>query len=215
MIKIAPSILSADFSALGAAVEALCDWGADWIHFDVMDGNFVPNLTFGPGMCKALRPYTQLPIDVHLMVDRPADWIVPFCEAGADSITFHVESAEKHLHRVLQQIHALGRKGGVVLNPATPIESCVHLLPDCDLVLLMSVNPGFGGQAFLPETLHKIRALRELIDRRGLSVEIEVDGGICPETARLCREAGATILVAGNAVFRADDPKAMIAQLRG
>lgn len=214
MIKIAPSILSADFAALGAAVEKLADWGADWVHFDVMDGNFVPNLTFGPAMCKALRPYTKLPIDVHLMVDHPADWIAPFCEAGADCITFHAESDEKHLHRVLQQIHAQGRKGGIVLNPATPIESCLHLLPDCDLVLLMSVNPGFGGQAFLPETIRKIRELRKLIEQRNLSVEIEVDGGINPETARLCREAGATVLVAGSAVFRADDPKAMIAKLR-
>ena len=215
MIKIAPSILSADFSNLGKATANLSEWGADWVHFDVMDGNFVPNITFGPGMCKALRPHTALPIDVHLMVDHPADWIAPFRDAGADIITFHVESREPHLHRVLQQIHAAGCKGGIVLCPATPIESCLHLLTECDLVLLMSVNPGFGGQAFIPETLQKIRALKQVIDSRGLSVPIEIDGGVNPETARACIEAGASILVAGNAVFRADDPKAMIAALRG
>lgn len=215
MIKIAPSILSADFAKLGEEAAKLEAWGADWVHFDVMDGNFVPNLTFGPGMCKAVRPYTKLPIDVHLMVLHPADWIVPFRDAGADVITFHVESEERHLHRLLQQTHALGCKTGVVLCPATPIETCLHLLPECDLVLLMSVNPGFGGQSFIPETLVKIRALSKAIEERGLSVDIEVDGGINPETARACIEAGATILVAGNAVFRAGDPKAMIEQLRG
>lgn len=215
MIKIAPSILSADFSRLGADVEKLAAWGADWVHFDVMDGNFVPNITFGPSMCKAIRPYTKLPIDVHLMVEHPSEWILPFHDAGADVITFHVESSEHHLHRVLQQVHAAGCKGGVVLCPATPIETCLHLLPDCDLVLLMSVNPGFGGQKFIPETLQKIRALRKAIDERGLRTDIEIDGGVNPETARACREAGATILVAGNAVFRADDPKAMVSALRG
>ena len=215
MIKIAPSLLSADFAKLGEATSALSNWGADWVHFDVMDGNFVPNITFGPGMCKAIRPYTKLPIDVHLMVEHPSDWIKPFCDAGADWITFHVESSERHLHRALQQIHAAGCKGGVVLCPATPVESCLHLLSECDLVLLMSVNPGFGGQKFIPETLTKIRTLRSAILERGLATEIEIDGGINPETARSCIDAGATILVAGNAVFRTDDPKAMIASLRG
>ena len=215
MIKIAPSILSADFAAMGDAVRKLKTQGADWVHFDVMDGNFVPNITFGPGMCKAIRPLTDLPIDVHLMVEHPSDWIIPFKDAGADVITIHVESSEKHLHRCLQQIHASGMKAGVVLNPATPISACVHLLSECDLVLLMSVNPGFGGQSFIPETLNKIRQLKGEISIRSLPVQIEIDGGVNPETAKLCIEAGADILVAGNAVFRADDPSAMIAALRG
>ncbi len=215
MIKIAPSILSADFANMGRDVAKLADWDADWVHFDVMDGNFVPNITFGPSMCKAVRPYTDLPIDVHLMVEHPADWIELFAEAGANVLTFHVESHEHHLHRALQQVHAHGMKGGVVLCPATPIEACLHLLPDCDLVLLMSVNPGFGGQKFIPETLVKIRRLREEIEKRGLSVDIEIDGGVNPETAKQCIDAGATILVAGSAVFHAPDPKAMVAALRG
>ena len=215
MIKIAPSILSADFAAMGKAVNALREQGADWVHFDVMDGNFVPNITFGPGMCKAIRPYTDLPIDVHLMVEHPSDWIEPFKAAGADILTIHVESAERHLHRTLQAIHAAGMKAGVVLNPATPVFSCVHLLPECDLVLLMSVNPGFGGQSFISETLHKIRALKAEITARNLPTLIEIDGGVNPDTAKLCIEAGADVLVAGSAVFRAPDPKAMIAALRG
>lgn len=215
MIKIAPSILSANFAAMGEAVQKLKEQGADWVHFDVMDGNFVPNITFGPDMCKALRPLTDLPIDVHLMVEHPSDWIEPFKKAGADILTIHVESSERHLHRALQAIHAAGMKAGVVLNPATPITACEHLLPECDLVLLMSVNPGFGGQAFIPETLHKIRALRSWIDARGLSALIEIDGGVNPETAKLCIEAGADVLVAGSAVFKAKDPKAMIAAIRG
>ncbi|MBQ1565843.1 MAG: ribulose-phosphate 3-epimerase [Clostridia bacterium] len=215
MIKIAPSILSANFAAMGEAVEKLKAQGADWVHFDVMDGNFVPNITFGPDMCKALRPLTDLPIDVHLMVEHPSDWIEPFKKAGADILTVHVESAEHHLHRALQSIHAAGMKAGVVLNPATPIESCVHLLPECDLVLLMSVNPGFGGQSFIYETLRKIRALRKEIDYRGLKTLIEIDGGVNPETAKICIEAGADVLVAGSAVFKAPDPAEMIKALRG
>lgn len=213
MIKIAPSILSADFSQMGAAVERLSDWGADWVHFDVMDGHFVPNLTFGPMMCAAVRPLTKLPLDVHLMVSRPADWIEPFHKAGADCITFHVE-AEAHVHRTLQSIRALGMRAGVVLNPATPVCMVEAVLPLCDLVLLMSVNPGFGGQAFIPEVLDKIRALHAMIDARGLSTEIEVDGGVNPDTAKQCIDAGATILVAGNSVFRAEDPNAMVSALR-
>lgn len=215
MIKIAPSILSANFAAMGEAVSALSAQGADWVHFDVMDGNFVPNITFGPDMCKALRPLTELPIDVHLMVEHPSDWIEPFKKAGADILTIHVESSERHLHRALQSIHATGMKAGVVLNPATPVCSCVHLLPECDLVLLMSVNPGFGGQSFIPETLRKIRELRHEIDVRGLGTLIEIDGGVNPDTAKLCIEAGADVLVAGSAVFRAPDPAEMIKVLRG
>ena len=215
MIKVAPSILSANFAAMGEAVSKLAAQGADCVHFDVMDGNFVPNITFGPDMCKALRPLTDLPIDVHLMVEHPSDWIDPFRKAGADILTIHVESAERHLHRALQSIHAAGMKAGVVLNPATPICMCEHLLPDCDLVLLMSVNPGFGGQSFIPETVAKIRALRQMIDARGLHTLIEIDGGVNPETAKLCIEAGADVLVAGSAVFRAKDPAEMIRALRG
>ena len=215
MIKIAPSILSANFAALGEAVSKLSAQGADWVHFDVMDGNFVPNITFGPDMCKALRPLTDLPIDVHLMVEHPGDWIEPFRKAGADILTIHAESAERHLHRALQAIHAAGMKAGIVLNPATPISACVHLMPECDLVLLMSVNPGFGGQSFIPETLNKIRALKTEIEARGLQTLIEIDGGVNPDTAKQCIEAGADVLVAGSAVFKAPDPAEMIRALRG
>ena len=214
MIKIAPSILSADFARMGRDVEMLERSGADYIHFDVMDGHFVPNITFGPPMCKALRPLTKLPLDVHLMVERPGDWVNPFRDAGADIVTFHVE-AETHIHRVLQTIHTAGMKAGVVLNPATPLCQCEEVLEDCDMVLLMSVNPGFGGQKFIPRVLHKIEALNTLKIDRGLSIDIEVDGGVNDRTAPLCRAAGATVLVAGNAVFSAPDPKEMILRLRG
>ncbi len=214
MIKIAPSILSADFAHMGQDVQMLEKSGADYIHFDVMDGHFVPNLTFGPPMCKALRPLTKLPLDVHLMVERPGDWVSRFRDAGADIVTFHVE-AERHIHRVLQSIHDAGMKAGVVLNPATPLSMCEDVLDECDMVLLMSVNPGFGGQKFIPHVLKKIEKLNDMKLVHGLRFDIEVDGGVNEQTAPLCRNAGATVLVAGNAVFSASDPGEMIRRLRG
>ena len=213
MIKIAPSILSADFSHMAEAVASLTAWGADWIHFDVMDGNFVPNITFGPKMCADIRMLTTLPIDVHLMVEEPSKWISPFADAGADSVTFHVE-ADRHIHRTLQSIRNAGMRAGVVLNPATPISACEHVLELCDLVLLMTVNPGFGGQKFIPQVLDKMKALKKLRNALHLAFDIEVDGGVNTETAAQCISAGANILVAGNAVFTASSPKDMIAALR-
>ena len=213
MIKIAPSILASDFANLGRDIASLSDWQADWVHFDVMDGHFVPNLSFGPPILSTIRPLTKLPIDAHLMVEEPARFIPWFIQAGADLITIHVE-AEKHLHRALQQIREAGRKAGVVLNPGTPASAVSEVLPYCDLVLVMSVNPGYGGQKFIPESVAKIAELRQMIDERGLATEIEVDGGINPETAKLCIDAGATILVAGSAVFQASNPAEMIHSLR-
>jgi ribulose-phosphate 3-epimerase len=198
---IAPSILSADFAKLGEEVRAIDEAGADWIHIDVMDGHFVPNLTIGPGVVKALRPHTQKPFDVHLMISPVDPFLDAFAEAGADIITVHPE-AGPHLHRTVQRVKALGKKAGVSLNPGTPADALDYVLDELDLVLVMSVNPGFGGQKFITSQLKKIEAIAEVIARRGLNIALEVDGGIDPETARQAVAAGATALVAGTAAFR-------------
>ena len=198
---IAPSILSADFARLGEEVRAIDAAGADWIHIDVMDGHFVPNLTIGPAVVKALRPHTGKPFDVHLMISPVDPFLDAFAEAGADTITVHPE-AGPHLHRTVQRIKALGKKAGGSLNTATPPDALDYVLDELDLVLVMSVNPGFGGQKFISSQLRKIEAIAETVVQRGLHIDLEVDGGIDPDTARQAIDAGATALVAGTAVFR-------------
>ncbi len=199
-VRIAPSILSADFATLGAEVVAVSAAGADWIHVDVMDGHFVPNITIGPMVVKALRKHSKLPFDVHLMI-TPVDAMVPaYVDAGADTVSFHPE-AGPHIHRTVQLIKSLGKRAGCVLNPATSLAAIENVLGDLDLVLVMSVNPGFGGQAFIESQLAKISALRKAIDALGKKIDLEVDGGVNPETARRCIKAGADALVAGTAVF--------------
>jgi len=198
---IAPSILSADFAKLGEEVRAIDEAGADWIHIDVMDGHFVPNLTIGPGVMKALRPHSQKPFDVHLMISPVDNFLDAFAEAGADIITVHPE-AGPHLHRTIQRIKALGKRAGVSLNPATPAKMLDYVLDQIDLVLVMTVNPGFGGQKFITGQLKKIEAIANRISKENLNVELEVDGGIDPETARQAVRVGATALVAGTAVFK-------------
>lgn len=200
-IKIAPSVLSADFARLGEQVAEAVRAGADYIHLDIMDGHFVPNLTFGPMMVEALRPYSPIPLDVHLMIERPEAFIPWFARAGADILTVHAEACV-HLHRVVHQIKDLGKRAGVALNPATPLSAVEEILPDLDLVLVMTVNPGFPAQAFIPTVLEKVRRLRRLLDERGLEAELEVDGGINPQTAPQVVQAGARVLVAGSAIFR-------------
>ncbi|MFD1357492.1 ribulose-phosphate 3-epimerase [Fictibacillus halophilus] len=214
MVKIAPSILSADFSKLGEEIKAVEMAGADYIHVDVMDGHFVPNITMGPLVLKAIRPLTELPLDVHLMIENPDSYIEEFAEAGADIITVHVEAAT-HLHRTIQLIKAKGVKAGVVLNPATPVDAIKHIIHDIDMVLLMTVNPGFGGQSFIQNVVPKIREVSELVQTHGLNVEIEVDGGVNSETAPLCIEAGANVLVAGSAIYGKKDLKDAINSIRG
>ncbi|HKT19130.1 MAG TPA: ribulose-phosphate 3-epimerase [Stellaceae bacterium] len=200
MLRIAPSILSADFSRLGEEVRAITAAGADYIHIDVMDGHFVPNLTVGPGIVSALRPHSRLPFDVHLMIAPVDPYIPEFAAAGADIITLHPE-AGPHLHRSVQLIKSLGKKAGVALNPATPVDAVEFVLGDIDLVLVMSVNPGFGGQSFIAEALEKVSAVRAMIDGSGRTIDLEVDGGINADTARAVIAAGADVLVAGTASF--------------
>ncbi|MBD1371385.1 ribulose-phosphate 3-epimerase [Hazenella sp. IB182357] len=206
MIKIAPSILSADFANLGAEIKEVEEAGADWIHLDVMDGHFVPNITIGPLIVEAIRPHTTLPLDVHLMIEQPERYINQFARNGADYITVHQEACP-HLHRTIYQIKEQGVKAGVVLNPATPISAIESILPDLDLVLLMTVNPGFGGQSFITSVLTKIQQLRMQIEAMGLEIDIEVDGGINQKTAADVVAAGANVLVAGSAIFGEADRK--------
>ena len=213
MIKIAPSILSADFSRLGEEVRAVAAAGADYIHVDVMDGHFVPNITIGPLVVEAVRKVTNLPLDVHLMIENPDRYIPEFARAGADIITVHQE-AVPHLHRTVQLIKSLGKKAGVSINPATPSQALDVILDDLDLVLVMTVNPGFGGQGFIESGLGKIAALRHEINRRGLAVELEVDGGVKPDNINRIAAAGADVFVAGSAVFNTGDYAAAISALR-
>ncbi len=213
MIKIAPSILSANFAKLGEEIKDVEKGGADYIHVDVMDGHFVPNITIGPLIVEAIRPITKLPLDVHLMIEKPDSYIKEFANAGADIITVHVEACT-HLHRTLQLIKSEGVKSGVVLNPHTPVESIIHILEDIDMVLFMTVNPGFGGQTFIPQVLPKIKQLTELVKEKNLSIDIEVDGGVNEETAKLCVEAGANVLVAGSFIYNNPDRHAAIQSLK-
>jgi ribulose-phosphate 3-epimerase len=200
-IRIAPSILSADFARLGEEVRAIDAAGCDWVHVDVMDGHFVPNITIGPGVVKAIRPHTQKPLDVHLMISPVDAYLEAFAEAGADILSVHPE-AGPHIHRSIQRIKALGKQAGVVLNPGTPAKMLDYLVEEVDLILVMSVNPGFGGQSFIESQLRKIEAIRKMIDKTGKPIALQVDGGIDQETAPRVIAAGADVLVAGTATFR-------------
>ncbi|ODT49857.1 ribulose-phosphate 3-epimerase [Devosia sp. 63-57] len=210
-LRIAPSILSADFARLGEEVTAIISSGADYVHVDVMDGHFVPNISFGAPVMKSVRPLTDAVFDVHLMI-APADpYLADFAKAGADIITVHAE-AGPHLHRSLQAIRGLGKKAGVALNPATPVSAIQHVIDDCDLVLVMSVNPGFGGQSFIPESLNKIRQAKALIGNR--DIDLEVDGGVTADNAREIVAAGANVLVAGSAIYAGNDPSTYASRIK-
>ncbi len=211
---IAPSILSADFARLGDEISEVARAGADCIHIDVMDGHFVPNITIGPLVVDAVRKITDLPLDVHLMIENADQYLEDFADAGADWITVHVEAC-RHLHRTIQRIKELGKKAGAVLNPATPLDTLDYVLEDVDLVMLMTVNPGFGGQSFITSGIEKVRQLKEMIDRKGLSVGIEIDGGVSPETIGPIAKAGANIFVAGSAIFGKDNYAREIKKMKG
>ena len=213
MIKISPSILSSDFARLGEEIRAVEEAGADLIHIDVMDGHFVPNITIGPLIVKAAKDITSLPLDVHLMISDPDRYIDDFVKAGADIITVHAETVY-HLHRTIQVIKKMGVQAGVALNPATPVEMLNYILTDIDIVMIMSVNPGFGGQQFIPEAISKIETVRKMIEKKGLATEIEVDGGINEKTISRVYQAGANIFVAGSAIFLEDDYKKVIDTMR-
>lgn len=210
-VRIAPSILSADFTRLGEEIRAIDAAGCDWVHVDVMDGHFVPNITIGPLIVKAIRPLTKKPLDVHLMISPADPYIEAFAEAGADIITLHAE-AGPHLHRSLQTVRALGKKAGVVINPATPVSVLEHVVSNVDLILIMSVNPGFGGQSFIPEALEKLRQARALIGTR--PIDLEIDGGVTPDNAAEIARAGANAFVAGSSVFTGNDPKTYHARIQ-
>jgi ribulose-phosphate 3-epimerase len=211
--KIAPSILSADFTHLADEIAKVTEAGADMIHVDVMDGHFVPNFTIGPPIVKAIRKVTRLPLDVHLMMTNPEDFISEFIKAGSNYITVHVETCP-HLHRTIQSIKEEGVKAGVTLNPATPLSSVEEILGEVDLLLIMSVNPGFGGQSFIPSVLEKLRRARKMIDERGLNVELEIDGGVKVENIAAMSQAGADIFVSGSAIFQSKDYKDTIQKMR-